>query len=66
MKARSKQAANRQKWTVTSIVSSLALPAAMAMIPGMRRRYGLGLFSLPSVAMMGGLYLLQRMMQKRS
>lgn len=53
-------------WTLAGVMTTLVLPAAMAVLPGIRKRYGVATFSLPSIALMGGLWLWQRHMEKRS
>lgn len=52
-------------WTLTGVMATLVLPAAMAVIPGMKKRYGIAPFSFPSLVIMGGLWLWQRHLEKR-
>lgn len=53
-------------WTLTGAMATLVLPAVIAVLPNMRKRYGIAPFSLPSMMLMGGLWLWQRGMEKRS
>lgn len=61
-----KKLSRTEGWTLAGVMTTLVLPAAMAVLPGIRKRYGVATFSLPSIALMGGLWLWQRHMEKRS
>ncbi len=52
-------------WNMQEIFVALILPAAMAVLPGIRKRYGMATFSIPSLALMAGLWLWQRKLEKR-
>lgn len=53
------------RWTARDILAALVIPTALAVIPGIRKRYGLATLSVPSLALMAGLWLWQRHLEKR-
>jgi hypothetical protein len=55
----------KQRW-INTVLASAVIPAAFAIIPGIRKRYHLGMFSLPSLAMVGGLWLWERHAQRKA
>jgi len=54
------------RWTTRDVLTALVIPTALAVIPGIRKRYGFATFSVPSLALMGGLWLWQHHLEKRS
>ena len=65
MKYLYKNARQTHAWTIAGLLTTFVLPAAFAILPGIRKRYGMGVFSVPSLALMGGLWLWQKHLEKK-